>query len=98
MQIRQLEALQAMARTSGSKVVFGASSSEAIPVPSRRDFLLRKCWKHSLTVSVPMNLGTMGAAGMDNVAHQMAASARHDDEHGPGLATNAGLISSMANV
>ncbi|WVN85971.1 uncharacterized protein L203_101129 [Cryptococcus depauperatus CBS 7841] len=73
MQIRQLEALQAMARTSGSKVVF-----------------------------VPMNLGTMGAAGMDNdVANQIAASVR--DEHGQhrdgsGLATNAGLISSMAEI
>ncbi|RSH89456.1 hypothetical protein EHS25_002005 [Saitozyma podzolica] len=70
MQIRQLEALQSMARTSGSKVVF-----------------------------VPMNLGTMGAAGMDNVAQQIAASSRHDDEHGgPSSATNAGIISSMANV
>ncbi|KAK6905074.1 stomatin family protein [Kwoniella mangroviensis CBS 10435] len=73
MQIRQLEALQNMARSSGSKVVF-----------------------------VPMNLGGMGAAGMNgDVAHQIAASA-HDEhqnaEAGPGPATNAGLISSMANV
>jgi erythrocyte band 7 integral membrane protein len=46
-----------------------------------------------------MNLGTMGAAGMDNVAQQIAASSRHDDEHGgPSSATNAGIISSMANV
>ncbi|WWC57947.1 uncharacterized protein I303_100482 [Kwoniella dejecticola CBS 10117] len=73
MQIRQLEALQNMARSSGSKVVF-----------------------------VPMNLGGMGSAGMNgDVANQIAASA-HDDHHnaeaGPGPATNAGLISSMANV
>ncbi|WWC85686.1 uncharacterized protein L201_000552 [Kwoniella dendrophila CBS 6074] len=73
MQIRQLEALQNMARSSGSKVVF-----------------------------VPMNLGGMGAAGMNgDVAKQIAASA-HDDHHnseaGPGPATNASLISSMANV
>ncbi|AFR94484.2 stomatin family protein [Cryptococcus neoformans] len=70
MQIRQLEALQNMARSSGSKVVF-----------------------------VPMNLGTMGAAGMQDVAHQIAASG-HDEraDAGPSTATNAGLISSMANV
>lgn len=67
MQIRQLEALQNMARTSGAKVVF-----------------------------VPMNLGTMGAGGMDNVAQQISASARFED--GSGSASNAGLISSMANV
>ncbi|ORY27377.1 hypothetical protein BCR39DRAFT_538563 [Naematelia encephala] len=70
MQIRQLEALQNMARTAGSKVVF-----------------------------VPMNLGTMGAAGMDNVAQQISASAREEGYgDGPGPATNAGLISSMASV
>ncbi|WVQ82948.1 hypothetical protein IAT38_005084 [Cryptococcus sp. DSM 104549] len=72
MQIRQLEALQNMARTSGSKVVF-----------------------------VPMNLGGMGAAGMGDVANQIAASA-HDENGsghaGPGPAANAGLISSMAHV
>ncbi|WVQ93925.1 hypothetical protein IAU59_001003 [Kwoniella sp. CBS 9459] len=80
MQIRQLEALQNMARTSGSKVVF-----------------------------VPMNLGTMGAAGMDgNTAQQIASISRdgesahsgpsgyHTDGHG--TASNAGLISAMANV
>lgn len=72
MQIRQLEALQNMARTSGSKVVF-----------------------------VPMNLAGMGSAGIgDAVSQQMAASAVQDrNENGGGnLATNAGLISSMANV
>ncbi|KAK8844623.1 hypothetical protein IAR55_006470 [Kwoniella newhampshirensis] len=71
MQIRQLEALQNMARSAGSKVVF-----------------------------VPMNLGGMGAAGIDNVTQQIAASS-HDDGHGEsshGLASNAGLITSMANV
>lgn len=71
MQIRQLEALQAMARTSGSKVVF-----------------------------VPMNLNAMGAAGMDGVAQQIAASVQQTEhsEAGPTPAANAGLISSMANV
>ncbi|WVR03279.1 hypothetical protein IAU60_000270 [Kwoniella sp. DSM 27419] len=77
MQIRQLEALQNMARNAGSKVVF-----------------------------VPMNLGGMGAAGMEHVTKQIASSA-HDGEYdshgfnaeaGPGPASNAGLISSMANV
>ncbi|RXK36669.1 stomatin family protein [Tremella mesenterica] len=70
MQIRQLEALQAMARTAGAKVVF-----------------------------VPMNLNTMGSSGMDSVAQQIAASVHADNaEAGPGPATNAGLLSSMANV
>ena len=72
MQIRQLEALQAMARSSSSKVVF-----------------------------VPMNLSGMGAAGMDHVAQQMAASGHEGDynaQAGPGPASNAGLISAMASV
>ncbi|OCF33151.1 stomatin family protein [Kwoniella heveanensis BCC8398] len=80
MQIRQLEALQNMARTSGSKVVF-----------------------------VPMNLGTMGAAGMDGNTAQQIASVSQDGEYahsgpsgyhtdGHGTASNAGLISAMANV
>lgn len=88
MQIRQLEALQNMARASGSKTIF-----------------------------VPMNLGGMGAAGMDQMAQQIAASGNQGEhgEHGyaqgagssssqggPGpntsLASNAGLITSMANV
>jgi len=81
MQIRQLEALQNMARTSGSKVVF-----------------------------VPMNLAGMGAAGMDGTARQLASSGDHasgnteydqlrmNAEAGPGPATNAGLISQMANI
>lgn len=73
MQIRQLEALQAMARTSGSKVVF-----------------------------VPMNLGAMGAASVDQVTQQLTASA-HDGEHheflgAPSSSTQAGLLTSMANV
>jgi len=69
MQIRQLEALQNMARTAGAKVVF-----------------------------VPMNLSGMGAAGMDSSVAQQMASAATSDNAGPGPATNAGLISSMANV
>jgi len=71
MQIRQLEALQAMSRTAGAKVVF-----------------------------VPMNLSGMGAAGMaSGVAQQLASASHHDDgEAGPGPASNAGLISAMANV
>jgi len=82
MQIRQLEALQNMARTSGSKTIF-----------------------------VPMNLAGMGAAGMEgNTAAQIASSGDHasgNTEHdqarinaqaGPGPATNAGLISQMANI
>lgn len=72
MQIRQLEALQNMARTAGSKVVF-----------------------------VPMNLGTMGAAGMDsNVAQQIASSAAPEASMSGyhGESSNAGLISAMANV
>lgn len=50
-------------------------------------------------LTVPMNLGTMGAAGMHDVAHQIAASG-HDErtDTGPGSATNAGIISSMAQV
>lgn len=70
MQIRQLEALQTMARSAGSKVVF-----------------------------VPMNLSGMGAAGMDSVSQQIAASARDGDSHldvaGP---RQAGLLNSMAQV
>jgi len=72
MQIRQLEALQNMARTSGAKVVF-----------------------------VPMNLSTMGGSGIENsaVARQITASMHHENaEDGPGPATNASLISAMANV
>lgn len=45
-----------------------------------------------------MNLGTMGAAGMDPVAQQIAASSRAGEEANIGSASNAGLISSMANV
>lgn len=62
-----------------------------------------------------MNLGGMGAAGMDQMAQQIAASGNQEHgEHGyaqgtsgnaqagPGpntsLASNAGLITSMANV
>ena len=46
-----------------------------------------------------MNLGTMGAGGMDNVAQQISASARFEDGNAnTGSASNAGLISSMANV
>lgn len=62
-----------------------------------------------------MNLGGMGAAGMDQMAQQIAASGNREGEgeyHGTGtganaqagpgpntsLASNAGLITSMANV
>ena len=63
-----------------------------------------------------MNLGGMGAAGMDNMAQQIAASGDRGEGHnetysggqhgnasaGPGpntsLASNAGLITSMANM
>jgi regulator of protease activity HflC (stomatin/prohibitin superfamily) len=72
MQIRQLEALQNMARTAGSKVVF-----------------------------VPMNLNTMGGAGMDGIQQQIAASARdghHEHFDGHNLTTQAGLLTSVANV
>ncbi|RSH88119.1 uncharacterized protein EHS24_000646 [Apiotrichum porosum] len=74
MQIRQLEALQAMARTSGSKVVF-----------------------------VPMNLGQMGASSVDgNVQQQMVAAVQDGEHHeflgGSSTSTQAGLLTSMANV
>ncbi|ODO09100.1 hypothetical protein I350_02700 [Cryptococcus amylolentus CBS 6273] len=72
MQIRQLEALQNMARNSGSKVIF-----------------------------VPMSLGGMGAAGITNdVADQIRASGHEGEnaEAGPSSASNAGLITSMANI
>ncbi len=123
MQIRQLEALQNMARTAGAKVVFGESYHPQYPCPCHtaltppppplRHFNERPYHFSALPVppsprgisltltllSVPMNLGTMGAGGMDNVAQQMAASHRFEDgEGGPGPATNAGLISSMANI
>ena len=48
-----------------------------------------------------MNLGGMGAAGMDNMAQQIQASSSNDHAHaGPssGSATNAALITSMANI
>jgi len=75
MQIRQLEALQNMARAgNGAKVIF-----------------------------VPMNLNTMGGAGMDGVAAQVAASqtSPYTVEHGENAgssSTNAGLLSSMVNI
>jgi erythrocyte band 7 integral membrane protein len=61
---------------------------------------------------VPMNLAGMGAAGMDGntAAQQMASSGDHPSgnspsdqarinaQAGPGPATNAGLISQMANI
>lgn len=72
MQIRQLEALQNMARGQGSKVIF-----------------------------VPMNLGTMGAAGLDANAAQIAASSnsnQYQEGQSPVNASNAALISSMAQI
>jgi len=46
-----------------------------------------------------MNLGTMGAGGMDQVAQQISASSRFDENAGGGgSASNAGLISAMASV
>jgi hypothetical protein len=57
-----------------------------------------------------MNLAGMGAAGMDGTARQLASSGDHasgnteydqirmNAEAGPGPATNAGLISQMANI
>lgn len=97
MQIRQLEALQNMARSSGSKTIFGMSA-----------FYTRAI---QLTRPVPMNLAGMGAAGMEGgTAQQIASSGDHESgnthhdqarinaEAGPGPATNAGLISQMANM
>lgn len=58
----------------------------------------------SKVIFVPMNLGTMGAAGMDNVAQQIAASSRdagypaEGSGEDRGMAMNAGMISSMANL
>ncbi|TXT06063.1 hypothetical protein VHUM_03536 [Vanrija humicola] len=72
MQIRQLEALQAMARNANSKVVF-----------------------------VPMNLGTMGAAGIDQVSQQVASSAQDGDAHelySRNPTTQAGLLTSMTQI
>ena len=97
MQIRQLEALQNMARTAGAKVVFGESSRRFLPFNCSESSVSVFHFLPLLTpISVPMNLGTMGAGGMDNVAQQISASARFED--GSGSASNAGLISSMANV
>jgi len=47
-----------------------------------------------------MNLGGMGAAGMDNMAQQIQASSsgEHADHHNTGSASNAALITSMANI
>jgi hypothetical protein len=78
-----------MAKTAGAKVVFGE-----LPPP-------RLCrLVANLDEIVPMNLGGMGAAGMNNdTANQIAASIQHENaEAGPGPASNAGLISQMANI
>jgi len=87
MQIRQLEALQNMARAgTGSKVIFGKS--------------LRTVSRAELT-SVPMNLGGMGAAGLEGTPQQIAASGASSAPAQPGnpnMATNAGIISSMAQL
>ncbi|WOO79691.1 Putative band 7 family protein [Vanrija pseudolonga] len=72
MQIRQLEALQAMARNANSKVVF-----------------------------VPMNLGTMGATGIEQVSQQVAASAQDGEGHelySRNPTTQAGLLTSMTQI
>lgn len=49
-----------------------------------------------------MNLGTMGAAGMDPTTQQIAASSTHPEdvnlETGQRGGLNVGLISAMANV
>lgn len=54
--------------------------------------------------TVPMNLNTMGAGGLDsNTANQLAASSGQDGHQSssgsqPAMATNAGIISSMAQL
>lgn len=52
-------------------------------------------------VFVPMNLSGMGAAGMDGVSQQIAASAR-DGEDGnvsiAGPSGQAGMLTSISNV
>jgi len=45
-----------------------------------------------------MNLAGMGAAGMDNVTQQIAASAGESSGQSNLPASNAGIISSMASV
>jgi len=46
-----------------------------------------------------MNLAGMGAAGMDNMSQQIQASSSGvNQEHNPGMASNAALITSMANI
>jgi erythrocyte band 7 integral membrane protein len=47
-----------------------------------------------------MNLGGMGAAGMDNMAQQIQASSNgeHAGDHNSGSSSNAALITSMANI
>ena len=54
-------------------------------------------------MTVPMNLNSMGAAGLDSTMAQQIASSSSGEHHGiePNhgtSASNAALISSMANV
>ena len=52
-----------------------------------------------LICAVPMNLGAMGAAGLDPTNQQMAGSMRGESSQNAQMpAINAGLISSMANA
>ena len=53
--------------------------------------------------SVPMNLGTMGAAGLDNNTAQQLASSSSAGQYDRGSsspvnATNAGIITAMAQI
>lgn len=86
MQIRQLEALQSMSRSAGSKVIFGRCHTRTA----------------SADWPVPMNLEAMGAAGLgQQVAQQIGSSSGRDANElmAPGnSAGQAAVITSMSNI
>jgi erythrocyte band 7 integral membrane protein len=92
MQIRQLDALQNMARTAGSKVVFGTSPSE----------IAKKKIRLLIHFLVPMNLSSMGSAGMSDagrqeVQNQITASIHPDAAQARAYAqANPGMVGSSS--